>query len=573
MNVSRFNLQLLSPIAWAISVFAVLNVTGCGDDDESGGADTGGSSATGGESTSGGAANSGGKTNAGGTSGSATAGEAGNASGAGAGGTPEAGAGGAPGSPEGGSAGGSETAIGGAGGSGGDVGAGGAAADPLRCTAEDSNSAKKLLELSPNTHDGLFGLTFDADGNIYATGYVADGIGNAENRRTVVTKLDETGALVTGFGNGGIASIDVVNKGAGEMPRGIVLQSDGKIVVSGTVEHDATATGVFANDRDVYVLRLNTDGSIDSSFGDGGSGVKILNLNDGVEGMNAQGQPTLLGADAQWGLNVDSNDRLLVHSAQRAVGFQTDGTTPRTDTDWAIVRLTKDGAVDTAFAQNGKFTYDIGEASASVRTLTLLPDNSLITTGYSTYSGVQRPVLFKLGPDGEGPSWVFSEPVGTAAEAYAAALQSNGKLVTAGYGRPNAAATSSDFVSIRLNASGTLDTSYGSNGARWLDVGGFGDNARTVAVLGDDRVLLAGGGRLTADDTDGAVAILTSDGAPDTTFAPAGCRTYDFGSPGDFFWAAALSPDKKIVAIVGITGVPANSTLDNDSTLLLLQVE
>ncbi|HET9932112.1 MAG TPA: delta-60 repeat domain-containing protein, partial [Polyangiaceae bacterium] len=190
-----------------------------------------------------------------------------------------------------------------------------------------------------------------------------------------------------------------------------------------------------------------------------------------------------------------------------------------------------------------------------------------------SYSGVQRPVLFKLGPDGQGPRWVFSEPVGTAAEAYGAALQSNGKFVTAGYGRPNAAATTSDFVSIRLNATGTLDTSYGVSGARWLDVGGFGDNARTVVVLGDDRVLLAGGGRLTADDTDGAVAILTASGAPDATFSPAGCKTYDFGTPGDFLWAGALSPDKKFVALVGITGVSSSSMLDNDSTFLLLPVE
>jgi uncharacterized delta-60 repeat protein len=443
----------------------------------------------------------------------------------------------------------------------------------LRCSKDDSTAGKKLLELSANGHDGLFGVTFDSQGNIYATGYFAEGIGNTDNRQTIVVKLDKTGARLNGFGIGGVAKVDVVAKGAGEMPRGIVLQSDGKVVVAGTVEHDVAATGVEANDRDVFVLRLNADGSLDTTFGGGSTGIAILNLNDGVEGTNAQGQPALLGADAQWGLSVDANDRLLVHSAQRAEGFQGDGTTPRTDTDWSIVRLSKDGAVDTTFATNGKFTYDIGEASASARTLTLLADNSIVAVGYASYSGVQRPVLFKLGPDGQGPLWVFSEPVGTAAEAYGAALQSNGKFVTAGYGRPNASATSTDFISIRLNAAGTLDTGYGVNGARWLDVGGFGDNARTVVVLGDDRVLLAGGGRLTADDTDGAVAILTASGAPDTTFSPAGCKVYDFGSPGDFLWAGALSPDKKSVALVGITGVPSSSTLDNDSTFLVLPVE
>lgn len=567
-----FGRSLVSPSVLALPILSLFGFVACGDDDDGQGGQ-GGSSALGGKGGSAGSANGGNATTGGASSGGRNAGGAGNDAGAGAGGEEPVLRGGSGGSSNGGSAG--AFPLGGEGGGleGGFGGEGGAKPGPLRCAKEESTAGKKLLDLSPNGHDGLFGVTFDAQGNIYATGYSAAGIVNAENRETLVVKLDKTGALREGFGTGGVAKVDVVASGAGEMPRGIVLQSDGKVVVSGSVEHDAQATGVFANDRDVYVLRLNSDGTLDSTFGEASTGVVILNLNDGVEGTNAQGQPALLGADAQWGLNVDSHDRLLIHAAQRAEGFQLDGTTPRTDTDWAIVRLTKDGRVDDTFAKDGKFTYDIGEASASVRTLTLLPDESMVGTGYASYSGVQRPVLFKLGPNGEGPLWIFSEPVGTAAEAYGAALQSNGKLVTAGYGRATPAASGSDFISIRLNASGTLDTTYGVSGARWLDVGGFSDNARTVVVLGDDRVLLAGGGRLLADDTDGAVAILTPDGAPDVSFSAAGCKTYDFGSPGDFLWAGALSPDKKFVALVGVTGVPASSTRDNDSTFLVLPVE
>jgi uncharacterized delta-60 repeat protein len=433
----------------------------------------------------------------------------------------------------------------------------------------------KVLPLSAGGHDGLFGVTFDATGNIYATGYVQSGIAATDNRQTIVAKFDSTGAPVTSFGTNGVATVDVVAAGNGEMPRGIVLQSDGKIVVAGAVEHSATATGALANDRDAYVLRLTAAGALDATFGT--AGIRILDLNDGVEGTNAQGNPALIGADGQWGLNVDSTDRLLVYGQQRATGVQSDGTTPRQDTDWALVRLTANGALDTTFAAAGatpgKFTYDIGQASVSARTATLLSDGSIVCSGYSTYSGQQRPVLFKLGPDGQGPSWVFSEPVGTAAEAYGAALQSDGKFVTAGYGRPNAAATSTDLLSVRLTSFGTLDTTYGTNGATWLDVGGYGDNGRALLVLGDNRVLLAGGGRLKESDVDGLVAILTPDGAPDTAFAPGGCKAYDLGTPNDFLWGAALSANKSLVALVGITGVPSTSTDDNDSALVLLPVQ
>ena len=50
------------------------------------------------------------------------------------------------------------------------------------------------------------------------------------------------------------------------------------------------------------------------------------------------------------------------------------------------------------------------------------------------------------------------------------------------------------------------------------------------------------------------VAILTENGQPDTTFAPGGFELYDVGGTADHFWGAAVSPDQRYVAIVGIAG-------------------
>jgi uncharacterized delta-60 repeat protein len=566
---SRFTLKILCAL---LPAMASAGVVGCGDDDDSDGTGTGGTSSTGGVRATGGVVGTGGKLSTGGTS-SGGAGRGGASTG-GTGGSGATTAGGAGGDYAGG-AGGEPEVTGGSGGAGGDEvggagGAGGGSEPKLNCVRDPSVEAK-VLPLAGSGHDGLFGVTFDAEGNLYATGYVQSGIAGTDNRKTVVAKFDGKGELVSSFGDDGLALVDVVAAGNGEMPRGIALQSDGKIVIAGAVEHSATATGIQANDRDLFVFRLTSEGELDSSFGTGG--IQILNLNDGVEGTNAQGNPALIGADGQWGLNVDATDRVLVYGQQRATGLQSDGSTPRMDTDFALVRLSKDGAVDSTFATAGKFTYDIGQASVSARTATLLADGSIVCSGYSTYSGVQRPVLFKLGPNGEGPLWVFSEPVGSAAEAYGAALQSDGKFVTAGYGRPSAAATSTDLLSIRLTSYGTLDTTYGQNGATWFDAGGFGDNGRSLLVLGDNRVVLVGGGRLTENDVDGLVTVLTPNGAPDTSFAPGGCRVYDFGTSNDFLWGAALSPNKSLIALVGITGVPTASADDNDSALVLLPVQ
>lgn len=173
----------------------------------------------------------------------------------------------------------------------------------------------------------------------------------------------------------------------------------------------------------------------------------------------------------------------------------------------------------------------------------------------------------------------FTEPVGTAAEAYGAVLQTvgtnAGKLVTVGYGRATAATNATDLLSIRLTSAGLLDTTYGTlpatPGRAWFDVGGYGDNGRTLQVLSDDRPVLIGGGRLNADDQDGVITILTENGTPDTTkFGPFGCKAFDFGTVGDFLWGSALSADGNQIAAVGITGNATGSTEDTDGTVVLL---
>jgi uncharacterized delta-60 repeat protein len=326
---------------------------------------------------------------------------------------------------------------------------------------------------------------------------------------------------------------------------------------------------------------------LDTTFGDVGTpGIHTLPLNTGTLVTNAStGAITLSGADAQWGLNVLPDKTLIVTAATRAAGFQADGTTPRTDTDFAVVKLTADGAQDTTFGptNTGIFTLDVAQASASVRTASVLPDGKLIVTGYSSYGGTQRPVIFKLTAGGLldltfGVLGAFTDAVGVAGEAYGAALQTTGsnagKLVTVGYGRATTATSATDLLSIRLTATGILDTTYGQStnpGKAWFDVGGYGDNGRAMVILGDDRPVLIGGGRLSADDQDGVITILTANGLPDkTSFGPFGCKAYDFGTIGDFLWGSALSADGNVIAAVGITGNAAGSTVDTDGTLVLL---
>ena len=202
--------------------------------------------------------------------------------------------------------------------------------------------------------------------------------------------------------------------------------------------------------------------------------------------------------------------------------------------------------------------------------------------GYQPLPGADTaPAVYKVTDSGMldtsfGVGGVFSQSVlADQTEAYSAVVQPGVqgayKLVTTGYGKALSTETT-DLVSLRLNANGTLDPTYGAAGLARIDIGGFGDNPRPLLVLPGRRGLLAGGGRRTAADVDGVVVVLTPDGQPDTSFAQSGWRAFDLGGPADFLWSVAISPDKKTAAFVGIKGVGANPTpaTANDAAPLLL---
>jgi uncharacterized delta-60 repeat protein len=532
---------------------------------------------------------------AGGSSGKPSGGTAGKAGGAAAGkGGSDAGQAGeenvAGESGEGGEGGEAGSETGGTGGS--TAGSGGSGGTPVvlspNCVRDTTSG--KTIAISADGNDGLFGLTHAADGSLYATGYVQTGVAATDDRSTVVVKIKADGTLDTTWATSGVATVNVraTASGLGEMPRGIAFQGS-KIIVAGTVETYTTVQTetVLNNDRDVYVLRLNADGTLDNTFGDTATpGIHFLPLSAGTVTINATtGTKSLSAPDAQWGLNVLNEGSIIVTAATRSPGPELVAGTPRSDTDFAVVKLTENGAQDTTFGLNesGVYTLDVANASASVRTASVMPDGKLVVTGYSTFNGTQRPVIFKLLANGSaldqsfGLFGVFSDAVGSAGEAYGALLQSDNKLVTVGYGRATATNASSDFLSIRLTSGGLLDNTYGNTtgtpatpGRAWFDVGGLGDNGRAL-VLSDNRPVLLGGGSLSSGQQDAAIVLLSVDGKPVSNGfgAPYGCVAYDFGSVADFFWAGDVAADGKIAA-VGVTGHGNGATTDTDATFVLI---
>lgn len=420
------------------------------------------------------------------------------------------------------------------------------------------------VPLSAAGPDQLQSATAGPSGMFYAAGFAATTV--AGPKLVTVVRLTSTG-LDTTFGQGGIATTSIEYRGgSGEID--IATQSDGKIIVTTTV-----ANLLNAADRDIAVIRLLANGNVDTTFGL--LGVRTLDLNSAIDSGG-----TLTGLDAARDLAIDAQNRIYIYGVQRGEGNVTGGSSPRIDTDFAVVRLTANGDVDTAWGGgDGKYLLDIYSAathsSATSRGILALADGSVIAGGYANSAGLgtNQAVLFKLTPAGAldtafADQGLFHDTVlALQTEIYNFAVHGT-KIVTGGYGRNTG--TANDWISMRFDvATGVRDTTWGTtNGAVVFDPSGTmaGSNCRNAIGLPGGRTLLLGSfGPSNMPAQDAVFAILDSSGKLDTRFGT-GIVSYQLGANGnDQFWGAAVSGNSTLVVGYKGGGSAQTDTVNDDS--------
>jgi uncharacterized delta-60 repeat protein len=128
-------------------------------------------------------------------------------------------------------------------------------------------------------------------------------------------------------------------------------------------------------------------------------------------------------------------------------------------------------------------------------------------------------------------------------EARGVAIQGDGKIVTAGVARIPGFG---DFALARYKTDGSLDPTFSGDGKVTTDFGGPDsiDEAFAVAIQGDGKIVAAG----FADDAYFALARYNTDGSLDPTFSGDGKVTTGFGGGPDEAFAVAIQGDGKIVA-------------------------
>jgi uncharacterized delta-60 repeat protein len=228
--------------------------------------------------------------------------------------------------------------------------------------------------------------------------------------------------------------------------------------------------------------------------------------------------------------------------------------------DFALARYYADGSLDTSFDGDGKVTTDFDAGLDFGYAVATQGEGRIVVAGYADVSGTRDFALARYNADGsldttfDGDGKVTTDFSGSFAQAYAVAIQGDGKIVAAGLAE---IAGNYDFGLARYLTDGSLDFSFDSDGKATTDFGG-GDHAGGVAIQGDGRIVAAG-----STDTfpapDFALARYRTDGSLDPLFSGDGMVTTDFDYQ-DRANAIALQADGKIVA-VGTASHPA--TIDD----------
>ena len=333
--------------------------------------------------------------------------------------------------------------------------------------------------------DGASALVVQPDGKVVAAG------GSTVN--FALARYHPDGSLDNSFGNAGVVLTDF---GAPSRAQALLLQSDTKLVAAG-------ATG---DNHDFALARYHPDGSLDSSFGNGG--LVVTDLGGGTDDAGA------------FTLVVQPDGKLVVAGASTE--------------NFALARYHPDGSLDSGFGNGGVVLTDFGAASGA-DALILQPDAKLVAAGRISLLGGGDFALARYNTDGrldssfDGDGRVLTDLGGPAR---ALLLQPDGKLVAAG-------GSFTDFALVRYNPNGSLDTAFGDAGLVLTD---FGPSGEAFALGGQpDGKLVAAGG----SSGNFALVRYNPDGGRDTSFGDGGLVRTDLSGSAR---ALVLQPDGKLVA-------------------------
>jgi uncharacterized delta-60 repeat protein len=272
--------------------------------------------------------------------------------------------------------------------------------------------------------------------------------------RNYIIRLNTDGSIDNSF---------VIDTGFSNEVKTIKLQPDGKILVGGTF---TSYSGVSKN----YIIRLNTDGSIDNSFVIGSG------FNNWVYDIQLQPDGKILVGGFFTSYSGVSRNR--------------------------IIRLNTDGSIDTSFVIGTGF-------NTIVETIQLQPDGKILVGGqFATYSGVSSNRIIRLNTDGSiDASFVIGS--GFNGTIQPIQLQTDGKILVGGLFTSYSGVSSGRVI--RLNTDGSVDTGF-------VIGTGFNNSVYSIQLQPDSKILIGGTFTSYSGVSRNRIIRLNTDGSIDTSF-------------------------------------------------------
>jgi uncharacterized delta-60 repeat protein len=367
--------------------------------------------------------------------------------------------------------------------------------------------------------DGSFDSSFDADGklvsNIYSWRISANAVAiqsdgkivaagkrytltgdNFNNQDFAVNRYNADGTLDTSFDDDGKVTTNIQG---GDILYAVAIQPDGKIIAAGEGFNGLT------------LVRYNPNGSLDSSFGNGGM------LVDGDNGSN-RGKPLTV---------VVQPDGKILAAGQGynfGPGF---GST--------IYRYNADGTRDSTFDGDGRVFTDLGDRD-ELSSMALQADGKIVVAGRAENGSSYDFTVMRYNSNGsldatfDGDGVVTIDFVGGYDYVNALALQADGKIVVAGASSSdnNQQSINYDSALARLNTNGSLDTTFDGDGKIRVSLSTYSDTATGVAIQTDGKILTSGSALISLNNDLGtlennfALVRYNSNGSLDNTYGSNG---------------------------------------------------
>jgi uncharacterized delta-60 repeat protein len=376
-------------------------------------------------------------------------------------------------------------------------------------------------------NDQAYGALLQPNGNVIAYGDAQTSGGGSYIDNFGLARYTPPGTLDTTFGSRGVVitsfpmyTIQKVKYVGSDYVQAAALQSDGKIVAAG---------------RERDLVRYNSNGTLDTTFGSGGVAIYPMRLS-GIGPSN-------------W---YSTNAVLIEPNGDIVVGGTIIGSDGQ---QGALLRYTPSGTLDPTFGSGGEVVVPESGVQGSTRYIEALAleNGELVAGGRDTVGTLPHPqpqpwALFRYTLDGTldtsfGSGGVVSIQPGTDNVLKSLLVQPDGRIVAVGSAVNSA--SQRIWALARFNVDGSLDSSFGSGGITTSNITG-NDWAQGSALQPNGQIVVTGTGSLNSTNVL-EVGVYNPDGSPDTFFGSGGFVTQAVGSSARGM-GVVVQADGKIVA-------------------------